>query len=157
MIVLREEIPIFVLVMIVKQKNSNDMKKYFSTLAIISCSAFLASCSTVNYINTDTLKQNYEKKIHHTTMLGKALFKTDQKKKDTYDNVKVFLNENEVNRPFEVTAYGSYTPLVIPLLRPERPRLEKYLLWKGARKARKLHGDGVIIDNKNDFRVIKFI
>ena len=74
------------------------------------------TCYYSNYINTDTLKQNYEKKIHHTTMLGKALFKTDQKKKDTYDNVKVFLNENEVNRPFEVTAYGSYTPLVIPLL-----------------------------------------
>ena len=132
------------------------MKKYFSTLAIISCSAFLASCSTVNYINTDTLKQNYEKKIHHTTMLGKALFKTDQKKKDTYDHVKVFLNENEVNRPFEVTAFGSYTPLVIPVLRPERPRLEKYLLWKAARKARKLQADGAIIDNKNNFRVIKF-
>ena len=132
------------------------MKKYFSTLAIISCSAFLASCSTVNYINTDTLKQNYEKKIHHTTMLGKALFKTDQKKKDTYDNVKVFLNENEVNRDFEVTAFGSYTPLVLPIVRPERPRLEKYLLWKGARKARKLQADGVIIDNKNNFRIIKF-
>ena len=132
------------------------MKKYFSTLAIISCSAFFASCSTVNYINTDTLKQNYEKKIHHTTMLGKVLFKTDQKKKDTYDNVKVFLNENEVNRDFEVTAFGSYTPLVLPIVRPERPRLEKYLLWKGARKARKLQADGVIIDNKNNFRVIKF-
>ena len=37
-----------------------------------------------------------------------------------------------------------------------RPRLEKYLLWKAARKARKLKADGVIIDNKNDFRVIKF-
>ena len=37
-----------------------------------------------------------------------------------------------------------------------RPRLERYLLWKAARKARKLNADGVIIDNKNDFRVIKF-
>ena len=36
------------------------------------------------------------------------------------------------------------------------PRLERYLLWKAARKARKLKADGVIIDNKNDFRVIKF-
>ena len=81
---------------------------------------------------------------------------TDQRKKDTYDHVQVFLNENDVERDFEVTAYGSYTPLVIPLIRPERPRLEKYLLWKGARKARKLHADGVIIDNKNEFRVIKF-
>ena len=29
-----------------------------------------------------------------------------------------------------------------------RPRLERYLLWKAARKARKLKADGVIIDNK---------
>ena len=81
---------------------------------------------------------------------------SDQRKKDTYDHVQVFLNENEVNRDFEVTAYGSYGPLILPLIRPERPRLEKYLLWKAARKARKLKADGVIIDNKNDFRVIKF-
>lgn len=132
------------------------MKKQFKTLSLcVSVSLLCASC-TVGYINTDTLKQNYEKKIHHTTLLGKVLFKTDQRKKDTYDHVQVFLNENEVNRDFEVTAYGSYTPLILPLIRPERPRLEKYLLWKAARKARKLKADGVIIDNKNDFRVIKF-
>ena len=132
------------------------MKKQFKNVFILgSLTLLLASC-TVSYINTDTLKQNYEKKIHHTSLLGKALFKTDQRKKDTYDHVQVFLNESEVQRDFEVTAYGSYTPLVLPIIRPERPRLEKYLLWKGARKARKLKADGVIIDNKNDFRVIKF-
>lgn len=132
------------------------MKKQFKNVFILgSLTLLLASC-TVSYINTDTLKQNYEKKIHHTSLLGKALFKTDQRKKDTYDHVQVFLNESEVQRDFEVTAYGSYTPLVLPIIRPERHRLEKYLLWKGARKARKLNADGVIIDNKNDFRVIKF-
>lgn len=132
------------------------MKKQFKNVLLLgSLTLLLASC-TVSYINTDTLKQNYEKKIHHTSLLGKALFKTDQRKKDTYDHVQVFLNESEVQRDFEVTAYGSYTPLVLPIIRPERPRLEKYLLWKGARKARKLNADGVIIDNKNDFRVIKF-
>ena len=132
------------------------MKKQFKNVFLLgSLTLLLASC-TVSYINTDTLKQNYEKKIHHTSLLGKALFKTDQRKKDTYDHVQVFLNESEVQRDFEVTAYGSYTPLVLPIIRPERPRLEKYLLWKGARKARKLNADGVIIDNKNDFRVIKF-
>lgn len=36
----------------------------------------------------------------------------------------------------------------------KRPRVEKYLLWKAARKARKLGANGAIIDNKNDFRVI---
>ena len=132
------------------------MKKTFKTLSFCVSVLLLCASCTVGYINTDTLKQNYEKKIHHTTLLGKVLFKTDQRKKDTYDHVQVFLNENEVNRDFEVTAYGSYTPLILPLIRPERPRLEKYLLWKAARKARKLKADGVIIDNKNDFRVIKF-
>ena len=132
------------------------MKKQFKTFTFLGSLLFFCSSCTVSYINTDTLKQNYEKKIHHTTLPGKVLFKTDQRKKDTYDHVQVFLNENEVNRNFEVTAYGSYTPLILPLIRPERPRLEKYLLWKGARKARKLDADGVIIDNKNDFRVIKF-
>ncbi len=132
------------------------MKRQFKILSFCVSVLFLSASCTVSYINTDTLKQNYEKKIHHTSLLGKILFKTDQRKKDTYDHVQVFLNENEVKRNFEVTAYGSYTPFVLPLIRPERPRLEKYLLWKGARKARKLNADGVIIDNKNDFRVIKF-
>lgn len=129
------------------------MKKIF--VLVIACMA-LASCSTVNYVSTSVLRDNYEKKIHNTTFLGKVLFKTDVKKKDTYDNIKVCLNENEVGRDFTVVAYGSYTPIVFPLIRPERPRVEKYLLWKAARKARKLKADGVIIDNKNNFRIIKF-
>lgn len=131
----------------------NHMKKI--VLSAIVCIA-LSSCSTVNYVSTSVLRDNYEKKIHNTTFLGKVLFKTDEKKKDTYDNIKVCLNENEVGRDFYVVAYGSYTPVVLPLIRPERPRIEKYLLWKAARKARKLKADGVIIDNKNNFRVIKF-
>ena len=132
------------------------MKKQLRNLFFFGSVLFLSASCTVSYINTDTLKQNYEKKIHRTTLPGKVLFKTDQRKKDTYEHVQVFLNENEVQRNFEVTAYGSYTPLILPIIRPERPRLEKYLLWKAARKARKLNADGVIIDNKNDFRVIKF-
>lgn len=129
------------------------MRKIFSffILAIISIS--MVSC-TVSYINTSELMNNYEKKIHHTTILGKVLFKTDKKKLDTYENVKVFLDGNDVGKEYEVVAYGSYTPLIIPLIRPERPRLEKYLLWKAARKARKIGANGVIIDNKNDFTVI---
>ena len=130
------------------------MKKSFISLALAASLLTLASCSTVNYINTETLKENYEKKIHYTTLPGKVLFKFDRRKMDTYQNVQVFMNENEVNHPFEVVAYGSYTPIVLPLIRSERPRLEKYLLWKAARKARKLKANGVIIDNKNNFRVI---
>lgn len=129
------------------------MKKKITGIVLIGC-MILSSC-TVNYINTNTLMTNYENKINKTSLLGRVLFKTDKKKKDTYENVKVYLNEQEVEKEFKVVAYGSYTPLVLPLIRPERPRLEKNLLWKAARKARKLGANGVIIDNKNDFRVIK--
>ncbi|MBR2101536.1 MAG: hypothetical protein IKD78_11940 [Bacteroidales bacterium] len=131
------------------------MEKQLRNMFLLGSAVFLLSGCTVSYINTDTLKQNYEKKIHHTTLLGKLRSKTDVRK-NTFDHVQVFLNENEVQRNFEVTAYGSYTPLILPIIRPERPRLEKNLLWKAARKASKLNADGVIIDNKNDFRVIKF-
>lgn len=129
------------------------MKKKIAGIVLIGCMIF-SSC-TVNYINTNTLMTNYENKINKTSLLGRVLFKTDKKKKDTYENVKVYLNEQEIEKEFKVVAYGSYTPLVLPLIRPERPRLEKNLLWKAARKARKLGANGVIIDNKNDFRVIK--
>lgn len=130
------------------------MRKYVIGFALLGCISF-SSCSTVNYIKTAELKTNYEKKINHTTFLGKVLFKTDKKKKDTYDNVKVYMNESEVGKDFDVVAFGSYTPLILPLVRPERPRIEKYLLWKAARKSRKLGANGAIIDNKNNFRIIK--
>lgn len=122
---------------------------------VLAVACFSLSSCTVSYINTADLRSNYEKKIHNTTMLGKALFKTDKRKMDTYENVQVFLDGNEVGKPYEVVAYGSYRPVVLPIVRPERPRLEKYLLWKAARKARKLGANGVIIDNKNNFTVIK--
>ena len=93
------------------------MKRQFMTLFFCMSVLFLCESCIVNYINTDTLKQNYEKKIHHTTLLGKLLFKTDKRKIDTYDHVQVFLNESEVGRDFEVTAYGSYTPLTLPIIR----------------------------------------
>lgn len=131
------------------------MKKV-SYIVLLVGSIFFSSCNTVNYINTEELQSNYEKKIHNTTFLGKVLFKTDKKKLDTYNNVKVFMNEQEVSRNFEVVAYGAYTPIVFPIIRPERPRIEKYLFWKAARKARKLGADAAIIDNKNNFRIIKY-
>ena len=121
------------------------MKKQIKVLFFLGSILFLCASCTVSYINADTLRQNYERKIQ-----------ARHQKKETSHQVQVFMNENEVTRDFVVKAYGSYTPLVLPIIRPERPRLEKNLLWKAARKARKLNGDGVIIDNKNDFRVIKF-
>lgn len=128
------------------------MKKIvFYSLIFVS----LNSC-TVSYMNTKDLRSNYEEKVNNTKFLGRVLFKKDIKKKDVYDNIDVYLNENEVKKDFEVVAYGQYTPFVIPILRPERPRLEKNLLWKAAQKSRKLNADGTIIDDKNHFRVIKY-
>ena len=114
----------------------------------------MTSCSTVNYIKTDKLQANYEKKATHTTFVGRVIFKRDKKKRDTYENVQVFLDGNDVGRSYEVVAYGTYTHLILPIIRPERPRIEKHLLWKAAKKARKLGANGIIIDNKNDFTVI---
>ena len=59
------------------------MKRRFMTLALCASILFLCTSCAVSYINTDILMQNYEKKIQHTTLLGKVLFKTDQRKKDT--------------------------------------------------------------------------
>ena len=129
-------------------------KKIITAIIIAFMGLSMTSCSTVNYLKTDKLQSNYEKKINHTTLLGKMLFKTDKKKQDTYQNVKVFIDGNDVGQNYEVVAYGSYTPLTLPIIRSERPLLEKYLLWKAARKARKLGANGIIIDNKNNFTVI---
>lgn len=130
------------------------MKTKLLLSTLLLGSVLFSSC-TVSYLNTAHLKENYETKTHKTTAIGKALFKFDKKKMDTYNNVQVFLDGNEVKGDYDVVAFGKYTPIIIPILRPERPRLEKYLLWKAARKARKLGANGVIIDNKNDFTVIQ--
>ena len=78
------------------------MKKLIAGMILIGC-MILSSC-TVNYINTNTLMTNYENKINNTSLLGRVLFKTDKKKKDTYENVKVYLNEQEVGKAFKVIA-----------------------------------------------------
>lgn len=43
------------------------MKKYLYIAAFAAAGMMFSSCCTVNYMSMDTLKQNYEKKIHHTT------------------------------------------------------------------------------------------
>ena len=131
------------------------MKKFPTILLVLVGCVVFSSCS-VNYMYTSTLRENYENKINKTSLIGRVVFKRDKMKKDTYDHVGVFLNEQEVGRDFEVVAYGSFTPLIFPVIFPERPRLKKRLLWKAARNARKLGADGAIIDSKNDFRVIKY-
>ena len=81
------------------------MNKHVIGFALIGCIA-LSSCSTVNYMSTDKIENELREKINHTTLLGKTLFKTDKKKKDTYENVNVYMNENEVGKDFEVGCVG---------------------------------------------------
>lgn len=116
----------------------------------------LSSCSTVGTLPTDKLEAMYEKRIEKTSILNKLFFKDHKKKRLVYENVEIFMDENSVGRSFETVSYGSYTPLCFPLLRPEKPSLEHNLLYKAARTAYKQKADAVIIDSKNNFRVIKY-
>ena len=113
----------------------------------------LKSCSS--YFSVDEMKKNYERRAHSTTIIGKLL-KTDEREADVYNNVSVYMNESEVERPFKVVALGAYRPFVLPLIRRERPRIEKYYFLRAAKQARKLKADGVIIDDKNNYRIIQF-
>ena len=113
----------------------------------------LSSCSS--YFSVDEMKKNYERRAHSTTIVGKLL-NTDEREADVYNNVSVYMNESEVERPFKVIALGAYRPFIIPLIRRERPRIEKYYFLRAAKQARKLKADGVIIDDKNNYRIIQF-
>lgn len=127
-------------------------KKLFGMLLIVVFT--LSSC--VSYIDTGVLQSNYEHKINNTKFIGRVVFKKDKKKRAIYENVKIYLNEKDVEREFEVVSYAQFTPVSIPILLPEKKRIEKNYVYKAARKARKLKADGIIIDNKRDFRIIKF-
>ena len=129
------------------------MKKRPILCLAMATAMTLTSCSS--YFSVEKMKSNYERRAHSTTIVGKML-KTDKHEADVYENVTVYMNENEVKRPFQVTALGAYRPLVIPIFRRERPRIEKYYLLRAAKQAYKLKADGVIIDDKNNYRVIKY-
>lgn len=132
------------------------MKNYTKYLLLTIALCGLSSCSTVGTLPTDKLEAMYEKRIGKTSILNKLFFKDHKKKRLVYDNVEIFMDENSVGKPFETVSYGSYTPLCFPLLRPEKPSLEHNLLYKAARTAYKQKADAVIIDSKNNFRVIKY-
>ena len=72
------------------------------------------------------------------------------------DNVAIYMNEREVERFFQVIALGAYRPIIFPIFRRERPRIEKYYLLRAAKQAYKQKADGVIIDDKNNYRIIKY-
>ena len=100
----------------------------------------------------------YEKRINNTSILNKLFFNDHKKKKVVYENIEIFMNEDEVKRDFEVIAYGRYTPIQSPLgiLRPESRSLEHNLFYKAAKMANDNKCNAVIIDTKNDFRIIRY-
>lgn len=127
----------------------------YALAGMIGCMGFV-SCSTVNNISADVLATNYEKKIKKTSFLNRKLFKEDVKKKEIYEKIDIFLTDDAVNRPFEVIAFGAYTPLIVPIFHPEKKILEQNLYFKAARRAYNLNGDAIIVDSKNNFRVLKY-
>ncbi|MDE7437078.1 MAG: hypothetical protein K2M93_01205 [Muribaculaceae bacterium] len=132
------------------------MKKKISYLFCFALIASLSSCSTVGSLPTDKLESMYEKRVNKTSIFNKLFFKDHKKKKIVYENIDIYMDENSVDKPFETVAFSTYGPLIIPLLRPEKRSLEHNLLYKAARTAYKMKADAVIIDSKNDFRVIKY-
>ena len=132
------------------------MKRSLRLILMSGLMAGLSSCSTVGTLPTDKLQSMYEKRVEKTSIFNKLFFKDHKKKRLVYENVEIFMDENSVSKPFETVSYGSYTPYIIPLVRPEKRSLEHNLLYKAARTAYKMKADAVIIDNKNDFRIIKY-
>ncbi|MDE6649636.1 MAG: hypothetical protein K2K45_06880 [Muribaculaceae bacterium] len=132
------------------------MKRFTKHLLLLGLVCGLSSCSTVGTLPTEKLQSMYEMRIEKTSLFNKLIFKDHIKKRLVYDNVEIFMDENSVNRPFETISYGSYTPLIIPVLKPEKKSLERNLLYKAARTAYRMKADAIIIDNKNDFRIIKY-
>lgn len=131
------------------------MKKILLLCGII-LSLGLGSCSTVGTLPKEKLENMYEKRVKKTSIFNKLFFKDHKKKPIIYENIAVYFDENAVGQPFETIIFGAYTPLAIPILRPEKNSLEHNLLYKAAYTAYKKGGDAVIIDSKNNFRVIKF-
>lgn len=130
------------------------MKKI--SLLAITAICILASSCTVSKLPTEKLQAMYQKRIENTSFLNKLFFNDHKKKKIIYENIGVFMDEGSVGHPFETVAFGRYSPISYPILRPEAKSLEHNLLYKAAYTAYKMKADAVIIDNKNDFRVIKY-
>ncbi len=135
------------------QQHATMKKNFIPTIAVITTIIF-TSCSS--YFSVEKMKSNYERRAHSTTIVGKML-STDKHEADVYNSVRVYMNEKEVERPFQVIALGAYRPLILPLIRRERPRIEKYYFLRAAKQAYKLKADGVIIDDKNNYRIIKYL
>ena len=123
-------------------------------LCLMVC-VVLPSCTT-SKLDSENLQMMYEKRINHTSVFNRLFFNDRTKKKKVYENVAIFLNEDDVEGDFVVVAYGSYRPFTIPLLRPEGRSLRHNFLYKAAKMANDNGCNGVLIDTKNHFRCIRY-
>ena len=134
------------------------MKKALKLLLVLVTMCVAATSCTTAKLNTEKLRTMYEKRINKTSILNKMFFNDHKKKKVIYENIEIFMNEDEVKREFDVIAFGRYTPIQSPLaiLRPESRSLEHNLFYKAAKMAYDNKCDAAIIDSKNDFRIIRY-
>jgi len=134
------------------------MKKSLSLFLVLITMCIASTSCTTAKLNTEKLRTMYEKRINKTSILNKLFFNDHKKKKIIYENIEIFMNEDDVKREFDVIAFGRYTPIQSPfgLLRPESRSLEHNLFYKAAKMAYDNKCNAAIIDNKNDFRIIRY-
>ncbi|MDL2213106.1 hypothetical protein LJC29_03980 [Bacteroides sp. OttesenSCG-928-N06] len=116
----------------------------------------LSSCVTT--YDSATMHKNYDERMHKSIQIpivNKTVWES-KKGAELYDRIPVYLSEKDIDKEFDVIALGVYHPWVLPIIRPEKPRLMKHLYKKAVKRANKLNGDAVIIDDKNSFKVIKY-
>lgn len=119
------------------------MKKFvYAAMLLLSLSMMTTSCMS-------TYDVNHQKNVYHEQMSSK-------KNQALMEKLPIYFSDLEVGKEFTVIDICSYEPLTIPILRPEKKVLKKKFYKKAVKKAEDLHGDAVIIDTKNSFRVIKY-
>ena len=120
------------------------MKKFvYAAMLLLGLSMMTTSCMS-------TYDVSHQKNVYQAQMTG------NKKSQSLMERIPIFFSDTEVGREFTVIDICSYEPLTIPILRPEKKVLKKKFYKKAVKEAEDLHGDAVIIDTKNCFRVIKF-
>ena len=119
------------------------MKKFvYAAILLLGLGMMMSSCMSTYDVRQQT-------NVYQEQMSG-------NRNKALMERIPIFFSDLEVGREFTVIDYCSYEPLTIPILRPEKKVLRKKFYKKAVKKAEDLHGDAVIIDTKNSFRVIKY-
>lgn len=120
------------------------MKKFvYAAMLLLGLSMMTTSCMS-------TYDVNHQKNVYQAQMSG------GKRTQALMERIPIYYSDVEVGREFTVIDYCTYEPLTIPILMPEKKVLNKKFYKKAVNKADDLHGDAIIIDTKNSFRVIKF-